>query len=380
MAKGTAVEPIARDAIPEDLSTLTWPVLKSTAASHGVNGRQKRAAMEEALQVALGRVKAPAVTDPVGETGEAGTPGIVEDSTLPGILDTPPGPDIKYDKGMVGPAGTSEPPAPPVDIESIVAEAQPESESTPTPKVDVSRLPDVSAGEEPPVDALPPAPVAPEPAPAPAPGPVAPRPPTTGYVSSEPTWKDTEELGILPPATGEEFPEPPLVYYSTSAKLRIQIAPRGEPRFDADRIFHEAKPGRSLQFGPAGDNLLFQFRATKRWEVKAMEQSKKFKTGVVWRARDEVKKEIAKAEHNLTMLKAQAGGASRETMAALMAQQPQIIQGSRSTRNEPSPPGTPEDLLASGPFVGVQALANDPGRAGMAYRDGLRIAKARGEI
>jgi len=330
MAKGTPVEAIPRDEIPEALGEIQWAVLQKTAKQTlGLNPIQKRAALESAIQVELGRAEPEPepVLDPVGDTGEAGDAGIPE----------PP----------------------------------------PVPQFDASALADLTKGEAPPEDPLPVAPpTAPEPEPTPVAAPV--RPPVAA--TSDPgTWVDDETAGVLPtPYTGERFPEPPVNYLSRHAKLRIQIASGGQGRIDSEGIWHEPRRAKALQFGPEGGNKLFQCRAETRERVKAMETSKKFTTGLVWRERDEALKQVADAERHLAIVKAQASG-DQATLAELLATQPQVIEGSRSTRNEPSPEGTPEGL-ATGPFVGTAALLNNPGRAGMAFRDGIRIAQARGDI
>ena len=292
--------------------------------------------------------------DPVGEQGEAGPVGERISTTA---IDT---------EGMVPPS--RDPRLLFSGVEDELADLQADDEQVQVPAFDVDALPDVARGEAPPADPLPQAPATPpvpEPPPAPAP------PPAVDPITATPnagTWKDED---------GNEYPEPPLIYLSRSAKLRIQIASGGRGRTDSEGNWHEPRPAKALQFGPGGGNPLFQCRVDTRERVKWMEDSKKFKTGVVWRGRDEAERAIAHAERNLAILKAQARG-DKPALAELLATQPQVIEGARSTRNEPSPDGTP-DGLASGPFVGVSALLNDRGRAGMAFRDGIRHAQARGE-
>ena len=324
MAKGT-VEAIPRGEIPEDLSEIRWPVLMKTAAALGIVPNQKRPQLEDAVHMALGRVVAVPTLDPVGETGEAGPSG--EDDLA----------DMAADYDDLG------------DV----------------PAFDVGALPDVAMGEAPPAD-----PLSQAPASAQAPEPVAPvaQPVAAKQAKSRSVgwWKDEDG----------EYPEPPVIYLSRSAKLRIQIASGGEGRTDLEGNFHEPRRAKALQFGPEGGNQLYQCRVDTRDRVKAMETSSKFKTGVVWRARDEADRAIAAAERNLAILKAQASG-DRATLAELMAGQPQVLEGARTTRNEPLPEGV--GAAYSGPFVGVNAMLNDPGRTGAVMRDGIRHAQARGE-
>ena len=86
MAKGTPVEAIPRDEIPEALGEIQWAVLQKTAKQTlGLNPIQKRAALESAIQVELGRAEPEPepVLDPVGDTGEAGDAGIPEPPPVP---------------------------------------------------------------------------------------------------------------------------------------------------------------------------------------------------------------------------------------------------------------------------------------------------------
>jgi len=326
MGKGTPVEAIPRGEIPEDLGTVRWAVLMKTAAALGIVPNQKRAQLEDAIHMALGRAVAAPALDPVGETGEAGPSG--EDDLA----------DMAADYDDLG------------DV----------------PAFDVGALPDVAMGAAPPVDPLPQAPAS-----APAPEPVAPVAPPVAAKQAESSsgkwWKDED---------GEKYPEPPVIYLSRSAKLRIQIASGGQGRTDSEGNWHEPRRAKALQFGPEGGNPLYQCRVDTRERVKAMEQSNKFTTGVVWRARDEADRAVVAAERHLAIVKAQASG-DRATLAELMADQPQVLEGARTTRNEPLPDGV--GAVYSGPFVGVNEMLNDPGRAGAVMRDGIRHAQARGE-
>lgn len=334
MAKGT-VEAIARDEIPEDLSGVAWTVLQATAKQTlGIDPIQKRPQLEDAMHLALGRaVTAPAL-DGAGEPGEAGPVGEDDLADL----------DADYD-----------------DLRDV-------------PQFDVGSLPDVGLGEAPPADPLPQAPAS-----APEPEPVASASPVRPAVLAAPrpaTWLDDEKAGVLEPYTGLRFPEPPVGYISKNAKLLIQIASGGRGRFDSEGLWQEARPAKGLQFGPEGGHPLFQCVATTRAQVKAMETSKKFKTGRVWRARDEAERAVADAERHLAIVKAQARG-DKATLAELMATQPRVLEGARTTRNEPLPDGVGAAYI--GPFAGVNAMLADTGRAGAVLRDGIRHAQARGE-
>ena len=55
MGKGTPVEAIPRDEIPEDLSEIRWAVLQKTAHTLGIPLGQKRPQLEDAIHMALGR-------------------------------------------------------------------------------------------------------------------------------------------------------------------------------------------------------------------------------------------------------------------------------------------------------------------------------------
>jgi hypothetical protein len=196
---------------------------------------------------------------------------------------------------------------------------------------------------------------------------------------SDTWWLDDEKAGVQPePYTGERFPEPPVNYLSRNAELRIQIKSAGQSGNDKEGFWQQGRPGEALQFGPKGDNPLFQCRVTTRARVKAMETSGKFKRGVVWRERDDALRAVADARRHLAIVEAQARG-DKATLAELLATQPQVLEGSRSTRNEPNPEGVAA-MVEEGFFPGQSALLNDAGRFGMAFRDGIRTAQARGEI
>ncbi len=333
-SKGT-VEAIPREEIPEDLSTLKWAVLQKTAKrTLGINPRQKRPYLEFAVQTELGRECVP-----------------------------PPEPESAIES-------EPEPPRPPEasPVERIEAEMAtmhnpgPEDRSPPRPHVNVEDLPDLAKGERPlEVEVVaPPAPLEPDAPPVEALPPVA---------APEPVAVEDND----------EFPDPPVLYYSSIAKLRIIVSVGTSGHYDQDRLYHEGIPIRDCWFGMT-PNQLYTFNATKAWQVKAIEGNLKFKKGLVWRAADETKAALAQMKANVAALEAKLEGADsatiQERMRAALGGMP-VVQGARNTRTAVPAVVSAEN---SPPWEGVDALLAGGGRLGAAARDGMRHAEARGEF
>lgn len=327
--KGT-VEALAREEIPEDLGTVPWAVLQKTAKrTLGINPRQKRPMLEFAVNAELGRECVPPEPEPVPER------------------ERPP-----------------EPFAAQVErLEAEMAEMHEDPEDDPPrPHVNVEGLPDLTRGERPPE------PEAPAP---PAPPVQAPEPVEEYHAEAEVDPETVEDMG-------EKFPDPPVLFYSSIAKLNIIVSVGKRGYHDQDRVWHESIPGTSCHFGMNG-NQEYTFKATKPWQVKAVLTSVKFKRGLCWLAQDEMKSALATARANVAALEARLEGADsatiQERMRAAMGGVP-VVQGARNTRSS----GAVIPLGDAPPWDGLDNLMNRQDRFGAAARDAMTQAQARGEI
>jgi hypothetical protein len=143
-------------------------------------------------------------------------------------------------------------------------------------------------------------------------------------------------------------------------------------------------PGMAAKFGHDG-NQLCEYVAKTPEMVEAIEKSKKFKTGICWRFKDEMEAGIARARGQLAAMEAMVEGCDSATIeqrvAAATGSVP-IVQGARHTQIHTSTSDAPSE------FYGMEATlagkgAADPAHAarlGAAFRDGMRTAQARGEI